>query len=231
MNTNKFYIIFTSIFGLSGLALLIGGVLMYQNTAAFAKIAEKAPGKVIEVVRRDTTYVPVVEFYTPDHQRFEHISSTGANPPSWKVGDTATVLYDPKDPMQAEIDSFSNMWLGVLILFGLGVINTGIALGVIIWRRRQASTKAWLKSHGEVVQATFARVEENDAVDMNGRCPWKIVSTWRDPDSGQDYEFHSEDIWTREPPVIDQKMIEVYINPKNPKKHFMDISFLGSSRS
>jgi hypothetical protein len=228
MTTKKFQGIFIAIFGVFGIAMIIGGFFLYQNTSAFVKNAVPAQGIVIDFSRSQSegsySYHPVVKFTTQEGGEMEFISPTGRNPSPFKVNDAVPVLYDPKNPKNAQINTFGELWVEVLILGGLGILFTLIALGVVIFMIRKKNLIAWLKSHGDVVQTDFVQVEENGSVSMNGRHPWRIVSKWRNPEDNKEYEFQSEDIWTDEPPVVAAgQKIEVYIDPKNPKRYFMDI--------
>ncbi len=233
MNTNKFLILFSSIFGFVGIVMLVGGFLMYQNTAGFVATAVHTQGTVVDISRvwsssssgGSYVYRPIIEFKTKEGADGKFESTNGRNPSPFAKGDVVEILYDPQNPDKAEIDSFGELWVGNLILPGLGIIFFGVALGIWIFMWRSKKIKSWLKSQGQLVQATFVRVEENRSVNMAGRSPWRVVGVWKDSSSGIEYEYKSEDIWTTMPPTVPPAAtLPVYIDPQNPKRHVMDMS-------
>ena len=69
-------------------------------------------------------YCPTIEFSTPSGELVRFDSSYGTMPASHKVGQAVKVLYDPKEPHTAEIDSGLSNWLvpGCLLAFAAGAI-------------------------------------------------------------------------------------------------------------
>ena len=67
-------------------------------------------------------YCPTIEFSTPSGEIVRFDSSYGTMPASHKVGQAVKVLYDPKEPHTAEIDSGLSNWLvpGCLLAFAAG---------------------------------------------------------------------------------------------------------------
>jgi hypothetical protein len=67
-------------------------------------------------------YCPTIEFTTASGETIRFQSSYGTMPASHKVGQVVKVLYDPKKPDSAEIDSGLSNWLvpGCLIVFAIG---------------------------------------------------------------------------------------------------------------
>lgn len=82
---------------------------------------------------------PVFQFV--DQKTEEEItvlSSRGSYPPEYHVGQEVDILYDPENPHDAKIKSFSDIWGGPLILMGLGGIFLAvglITLGIAFYRR------------------------------------------------------------------------------------------------
>ena len=69
-------------------------------------------------------YCPTIEFSTPSGEIVRFDSSYRTMPASHKVGQAVKVLYDPKAPHTAEIDSGLSNWLvpGCLLAFAAGAI-------------------------------------------------------------------------------------------------------------
>jgi hypothetical protein len=67
-------------------------------------------------------FCPTIEFTTASGEIVRFESSYGTMPASHKVGQVVKVLYDPKKPDSAEIDSGLSNWLvpGCLMIFAIG---------------------------------------------------------------------------------------------------------------
>lgn len=127
-------------FIVSGLGLLFLGYQLLTGTQQRIETAVKAQGTVVEIVSRRTTsggerktyFYPVVEFRTPagDVIRFTE-SSTGSNPPSYRVGQTVNILYNPQTPQDARIDSW-DLWIPSIIAMSVGGIFTLIGVRGIL---------------------------------------------------------------------------------------------------
>ena len=117
------------IFGTIGLAALAGGTIWGLDVYPVFRDNLPARGTVVEEVaeRRDTSsdvaYFPVIEFPTADKTAVRFRAPTGsAGAPGYEVGDVVDVLYDPRNPANARIGSFGQLWSGPLTTGGLGLI-------------------------------------------------------------------------------------------------------------
>ena len=118
-----------ALFGLVGIALLVGGGFFVQHKVNFIQSAERASGVVTALIpergsKGSTIYAPQIKYTTKDGQVTTFDSSIASNPPSYDVGDSVSVLYSPKNVYKAEIDSFWSLWLAAIILLFMGTIFT-----------------------------------------------------------------------------------------------------------
>ena len=96
------------------LAACLGfGLFVYR--ISFVHSAERATGVVVELrpVREEhgqVGYAPVFHFTSGDSKSIEVKSDLSSSPPEYTVGQRVTVLYDPKTPESAFIDSFWDVW-------------------------------------------------------------------------------------------------------------------------
>lgn len=129
--------LFVVIFGGIGLLLLLiaGGFVVWTKSWLNSTVA--AEGRVIELVggssgpgRRGGSYHPVVAFTAQDGRKFEFRSSTGSDPPAFRVGEIVTVRYRPDDPRSAGIDAFFSLYLMPLIFGFIGAIFTLVGGGI-----------------------------------------------------------------------------------------------------
>lgn len=83
--------------------------------------------------RRKTTYCPVVEFRVDGRTHtFEADICTDPGP---GIGERQEVRFDPANPDDAMLDSWTARWLLVTILGGIGVLFSGIGTLVLVLMR------------------------------------------------------------------------------------------------
>ncbi|MCM2282274.1 MAG: DUF3592 domain-containing protein [Bdellovibrionaceae bacterium] len=106
---------------------------LFHDTQNFLSRAQRTDGQVIEWARNDSgesvTYTPVVRFQRPgqlESETFRH--SVSSTHPSYDIGQTVPVLYDPTDQGKPRIDS--GPWLLALPI-GLGGLGAFFCLALV----------------------------------------------------------------------------------------------------
>ena len=225
--------------GLAGVVLLFFGFKLLFSTRSFIKTATETNGEVIRVDLSSSTdtdssgnrststnYRPVVNFTTSDGQDITFASSVASNPSPYEVGDKVTVLYNPLRPHDAKIKSFVQLWIGTLIVGGLGILFTLIGLLISFFVMKSFRLKKWLLQNGQALDTDYQNCEINSSITINGSNPYVITSQWKDPTTNTTYVFKSEDIWYNPKEFLAGKKIKVLVDPKNYKRYYMDISGL-----
>ena len=116
----------------AGAALLVGSVMiiyaltLFYKTVIFLRAATRTVGTVVRLAPSrngdgNATSLAVFEYRTNDGTAYEHISTVASNPPAYKIGDTAALLYHKRNPRNARVRSFTELWLAQLILTVLGL--------------------------------------------------------------------------------------------------------------
>ena len=217
------------LFSLVGLGMLVGAFYLYSNTRAFLETAAKAEGTVTELVRSrsndSTTYRPVVRFSQNGHQ-FEFTSSSGSNPPGYSRGEKVEVFYNPANPQDAKINSFFSVWGGPVILGGLGGVFFLIGAGIILVNILKSRKDEYLKKYGRRIETNYQSVELNTSYTVNGRNPFRVLTHWQNPVTSEIHIFKSNNLWFDPSDYINKKTITVFIENNNPKKYYVDLSFL-----
>ncbi|WP_125722859.1 DUF3592 domain-containing protein [Flavobacterium ustbae] len=223
------------VFLIIGLALLAGAFYFYQSKQAFLNRAVKVQGTVTALIpsRSDnsTTYKPVVSYTTKEGKQIEFTSSVSSNPPSYHEGESVEIFYDPADPYDADINGFASLWLAPLILGILGTVFFLIGFLIILFGKMKEKKIDDLKFNGRSIISKFDNVNINYNYKVNGRSPYVIYSQWLNPATNEMHLFQSEDIWFNPTDFILSEEIKVLIDPANPKKYYMDISFLPKMNS
>jgi len=139
-----------ALFFAGGVVLVVLGIRSYGESRAFADRAESASGTVIGFETsesstdglREDLHFAIVRYTTADGNeiRFQGPSVDGLA--KLDRGETVRVLYDPRDPQAARVDSFMGLWFGATMF---GVVGVGAALVPLLtlwrayrWAQRQA---------------------------------------------------------------------------------------------
>ena len=232
--------LFGIIFGLIGVGMLIGGYYTWSSTNAFLQTATKAQGEVVNVVRERSSdsdgrtsysYYPEIKFRTSTNEEVIFKSSSGSNPPSYRTGESVEVLYDPQNPPNASINSFMSLWLGTIILSVIGLVFAAIGFGVLAFQGKNSKKIAWLKQSGRRIQAKLSGVELNTSYKVNGRSPYRISCQWLNPESNKLHIFQSENLWFNPEQYINRESLDVLIDPADPGRYYVDLSFLPEVRA
>ncbi|MFH6968050.1 DUF3592 domain-containing protein [Flavobacterium sp. FlaQc-28] len=213
-----------------GALMLAGAFYFYQDRQTFLKKAETVQGTVVELISKrsdnSTTYAPLVSFTTKAGNKIEFTSAVSSNPPSYSEGESVEVLYDPADPKDASIKGFASLWIGPLIFGILGTVFFLIGFGIILFGILKQRKTQYLRDNGKRIETKFVQVHLNYGMAVNGRNPFQISSQWLNPQTNEMYVFESDSIWFDPTEFIKDNIIKVMIDPSNPKKYYMDISFL-----
>jgi hypothetical protein len=214
-----------------GLGLVVGGAVWAVLTIRFVEKAERVTGTVVDISReRDSEgsvfFHPVVRF-TVDQRTITFRSSSGSgNPPV--IGDSVDVLYDPDDPQDAKLAGFVDLWLGPLVLGGIGVVALTVAL-VALRRTRKLSTEdaTWLRTHGLRLEGASPRVVRNETIEAQGDSPFRVEVDVHDTVSNEVRVLTSENIWFDPTPHLEgRQALDVYVDPGRPDRYLVDVSFL-----
>jgi len=225
----KVLTIVKSVFLLAGVVLITVTGILYANTRSFLADAVRAEGTVVALEAggssNGTVYRPIVRFAGPNGV-VEFTSSLGSRPPAYNTGDTVSVLYRASDPHGARIESFVSLWLAAVITGSLGTIFSSISGIMFFVPMRRARIKEDLLRNGTPIQTDFQSVQLNGAVTVNGQSPFRVMTQWLDPATSLIHVFKSENLWFDPTRYITQKQITVFIDNANPKRYYVDLSFL-----
>jgi len=222
------YVVFLVI----GIGMLIGFTLTYRQSRAFIAGAERSDGEVVDVEYnrrpRDSTgmYCPVFQFMTKDGHKIRVTSKIRSSSPSYHKGAKVTVLYDPKIPENAAIQSFLDLYFLPMVFGLIGVGFTGAGAGMIGWDILRNGKPVYYRRHGRLIEAAINGISRSSYAVNNVR-PWRIEAEWQDPQSGKLFHFQSQNLYVDPAEHLrDRRTVGVYIKASNPKHYWMDISFL-----
>lgn len=130
------------------IAILMGspmfciGLSEAYKSAQITRTFVATEGTVVDNVFRPfayngAAYVPVVEFQTHDGQGVHFEDGIGTYPPEYEVGTLVSVLYDPKDVQNAQVNSWKRVWFAPTLITSIGMlpILIGIVWGWVMMRK------------------------------------------------------------------------------------------------
>lgn len=237
MKTLKVVKYLITVMGLGSLAV---SLFFYNSTSTFLKDAARAEGTVVELNRTESktkssdglryetsvSYKPVVNFVTAKGEKIELVSIMGSNPPMYHKGQKVEVLYLPAEPHKAEINDFFSLW-GIPVMFGVvGGVFFLVGGGMMLSSSLKARSDQYLRKHGMSIKTEFQRVVMDTSLTVNGRHPFRILTQWQNPSTSAMHIFQSNNLWYDPTSHIKDRQITVFIERNNPKKYFIDLSFL-----
>jgi hypothetical protein len=216
----------TPLFLAVGLLAWSAGLYIYRDTQLLVSRAEHARGVVVALSRSGSTYAPVVNFKTTRGTEIQFVGKVATSSPRFVKGEALDILYLPDEPTNARINSFLDLWGLPLFLapFGGIFVLVGSVPALLRWKARRAA--AVLKVQGRPILADYERVALNPAINVNGESPFRIIAQWQDPATSTVHVFHSDNIWFDPQKYIDRKQLTVYVDPNDPKRYYVDTSFL-----
>jgi hypothetical protein len=139
------------LFIVTGAASLVAGTTMAVSAFLFLRTARRTDARVIELVAQvmqrpstprerpvkivmQTNYAPVFVFRDESGATHTVRSEFAGARSTWRVGQTVPVLYSPRYPENAKLDTFLAIWGMPASIGFVGVIFTSI--GLVVRRRR-----------------------------------------------------------------------------------------------
>ncbi len=124
-----------------GFCLMLAGGYTYLQARNFITSAVRAQGTVVQLVERSggkgRTFCPVFSFVDTAGKEHKIYSNWGSKPPRFNVGEKVTVLYNPRSPEDARLDTFFELWGLPTILSIIGAVHTGAWLLVLHFSGKQ----------------------------------------------------------------------------------------------
>lgn len=224
------------IFLIVGLFFLALTAYLSFSTIQFQKTAQRTEGTVVKLheristkdKKREVMYYPEFAFLDGNKQLHLIESSKGSHPPAYDIGEKVSIIYQPDEPDNAKADTFVELWLAPVIMLILGVTFTLPGLIMFLIPVLSGNKAEKLQRTGLSVKAKIIRVEQNEAITMNGRSPWRIVCQWHNQLENRVYVFNSQNFWFDPQDYIKSDELTVFIDKSNPKKYWVDTRMIPS---
>jgi len=162
-----------------------------------------------------------VSFNMPDGR---NISATASTRQWLHTGNKVNIYYDPAFPQKIDFGDTVSYNLRGVVLGGL-LFALGLFLFLRFYLRGKADEK--LIKSGRRIAADFVSIERNEKYRMGDKNPWRIKCILMDTNKNKEYFFVSKDYTIDPAPFLTgRSSIDVYLDPANPAKYYMNCSFM-----
>ncbi|OAT47261.1 hypothetical protein M997_1790 [Proteus hauseri ATCC 700826] len=219
------------IFSLIGAGIIIIALFVIKSELYLITNGIETTGVVIDIsIDRSSnnkeTYFPIIQFNTEKNVETTFRSTTGSSGYRNSIGNEVPIIYLPNNPQKASINSFFSLYGPGLILTIFGLIFTSIGLIPLVIIRRKNNKNKRLKREGTPLTVKITDVILNQHVHINRQSPYQIVADHHDKLNNRIIRYKSDYIFFDPSPYINSDLITIYIDKNNPKKYYLDISFL-----
>lgn len=221
---NHIFELVGGIFSIIGIGVLAVGIILILQSKAFMENAVQVDGVIDEIDifnhSDDTDYDIYVSYYY-DGKEYNHVKMNYSSSSMYE-GEEIELYIDPESPTDfktKEEDTFLKIFFpafgGVFTLIGLPMLI--VPLG------KKARNKKLL-DRGQHVYAVIESINLNLRVTINGRNPYMVFCSYKNPSDGIIYKFKSENLMFN--PNDSYKVgdnVDVYIEPENLKHYYVDV--------
>jgi hypothetical protein len=213
--------VFFGVFAAAGLLCgLLSAGLVYSRYKVTSQ-GIKTIGTVVDLRPSKNAVAPVVSYSDENGRKrlYESSSYTSINPP--EIGDALMLYYLPDQPDEIELEGEGWANLLPLIFF---FTHGGVGFGGLYWLEKKRRLYNWLQQFGKEIQAKQTEVKRGF---NKGRSYYTLKCEWLDPYTQQLYTFESDTISTDPSDSLPVgSPVRVLIDPDNPKRYWVDLSFL-----
>ncbi|MDS0790296.1 DUF3592 domain-containing protein [Proteus vulgaris] len=221
------------IFAIIGVIIFIVALFVIKSELHLVRNGIETTGVVIDQSMSQSSnersvYHPIIQFTTNDNRKITFRSLEGSNPPRFHLGENISVIYLQNDPQRATINNFLGLYGAgtILGIFGLVFASTGLI--PLYFIRRKANRNQRLKRDGMPINVKISEVIINNNIRINHRSPYQIIADYHDTLNNRLIRYKSGYIFFDPTPYINKELVTVYVDKRNPKIYYLDISFLPS---
>jgi hypothetical protein len=170
------------------------------------------------------SYAPTVSYITRDGLNRTCETKSYHYPPAYTIGEKVKVFYDPAKP---DVARLGNGLGKSIMLFIIGVVSCLTLIFLFVRSVIKGKARKQLTQTGMKIAADIVSVANNETPVVMGKRPYIIKCQWLQNSSNTIFHFKSKYIYYNPAKYIgERKQLDIFIDPNDPKKYFMDISFL-----
>lgn len=136
---------------ITGVIFNILAIRQYNKSVYLLENGIKTKAKVIEIIEVESdngyTYKPKFEYIDENGKHRIYTNSVSTNPPSYQVGDTEDLVYNPNDYNDAKVVTFTGLYLFSLIMGISGSVM--MIIGIVYFMAERRKNRNRVKHIGE----------------------------------------------------------------------------------
>ncbi len=215
------------VFSTVGILCIIAAIIMGINSIKIKTAYVKTDATIIGFEEGknsdgETTCYAVIR-YRANGSVYESVTNESKS--SWKEGDHITVYYNPDSPFEFSTEFGTTFGTAMMALFGVVFAAVGLVPSIISAKRNGKNHR--LKENGTKIEAKVIGFDYNENYSVNGRHPF-IIETEYLSETGERHRFKSGNVWDPLGEEILGHTIDVYFEPDNMDKYFVDVDSLFS---
>ncbi|MBO6608462.1 DUF3592 domain-containing protein [Altererythrobacter sp.] len=208
----------------------IGGWKLVSNYQ-LAVEGSQATGTVIRLKRTIRQHkrprgrdLPVIEFRNASGAKHIFTGAPGLGDHDYARGQRVRVIYSPRSPSDARVNSFGSLYHFSIWTLGFGLLFAGVGVASMGYYRRRLRVIDELMRNGLRVQAEFQHCIRDKRAKKGKDSPFYVFAQARNPSTGEIARFKSLPIWKDLSPVLRGQTVPVRFDPSSPKHYFVDLS-------
>lgn len=175
---------------------MIGGIIWLSSSIRFKERAVEITGVITDIeTHQDSdgdSHSSAYVSYEFGGKRYEDVRLNSYSS-GMRRGKEIILYCDPGDPWNVQPKSM--IYLGPVILGGMGLIFTLTGTGVLIAAAAGASRRKKIREQGKSIYATVEDIAFDTRYSVNGAHPYVIYCIYRDDYRDVTYRFKSENLW------------------------------------
>lgn len=209
---------------LAALAFCLIPLVSVIKSVKLQKNGIRVESTVSEVHRTSTKnpfHTVTVSFNTTDGNQ---VTGKAYSRQNLSAGDKVMIWYDKTDPQKIDFGNTVGYNMRGVIIGGLLFF---LLFFVFVRSASADNANNKLIRSGMKITAEFVSVDRNEKYRMGEHNPWFIKCKWIDSRNNREYQFVSKDYTIDPAPYLNGRYhIDVYIDPANPGKYYMDTTFM-----
>lgn len=221
------------IFTIIGAVIFIMALFVIKSELNLVRNGIETTGIVIEQSVSNSSddrsiYHPIIRFNTEDNREITFRSPEGNSRSRFHIGESINVIYLPSDPQRATINNFLGLYGAGVILGVFGLVFALTGLIPLYFIKRRSTRNQRLKRDGMPINVKISEIIINNNIRVNHRSPYQIIADYHDTLNNRLIRYKSGYIFFDPTPYINKELVTVYVDKRNPKIYYLDISFLPS---
>ncbi len=225
MKKDYFSYVFSGIFGVVGVILVIVSICVGMSGMKFDETAVKITGTIVNVesyrdMDGDRHHVAYVD-YEYQGKKYRNIK-LGTYTNGMYEGKEIDLKIDPENP--GRVRTLHGNKIVTIILGIIGSVFVLASITTLITTVKKEAKKKELRQQGRCIYAIVERVDVNYSYTVNSKHPFVVYCNYQDEYSGVMYKFKSDNLWTNPYPFLQQgSEVRVLVNSQDYSQYYVDV--------